>query len=679
MIEEAGGTRTGRFGSHIGFFRKISIHVALFILLTGIVLTTITYHQFRNRLFDLELSGAFTVYTATSSYLVAHYHAHDHQVIRDIIDTGLRDRFLHVPEEHEELVTHRPRHLVWYDTQGNIVYEFRASEDMPPAGTLDPSTLPDAHSISYDPDADFIHITGPLTIEGDTHGYLAIYFPTAIHHEVKAMLLRAVTTMLVVILLGILLSIPFTRQLLSPIRKLTRSASKVRHGNLEHRVPVTTTDEIGQLSGTFNDMVESLATRIQFMHRMQEWTIKIGSQLDMERLYDMLLEMFTRMSESDTCRIYLYDARKDCLQVKLETGAERLPAPEMDNLSETAFHERWAVFLRSDGHITSESTDVSELAIPMLSGKHRVGVVRIGPARDGTPYDDERLTILQTLAQQASIAIDNASLYKQLDMQKRIEQEMRLAREVQISMLPRKSPEVAGYDICGGSSAAYEVGGDYFDYVKSNRNWHVVIGDVSGKGMPAALIMTIVRSLVHTYFEFESSPEKVLRLVNRSISADLESDMFVTLSAIQLNPENHELRIARAGHEPVMLIHGNNSGSIENLSPKGAAIGLLEVEDFERLIEESSCRLQENDTVLLYTDGITEAQNEKQEEYGYERLESLVRKESHLPVSELYGRIIKDVRDFANNTPQNDDITLVILRRVAGAQTDNPQDREYNG
>ncbi len=651
---------------HLGFFKKYSLHVALFILFTGIILTGIMYHQFRARLFEAEFNSAFTVYSATANLFAGHYFAPPHRdYVPRTLDRHLGELFLFVPEDAEGWITHRPQHVVWYDNQGAVLYEFMSHENQTPAEPLSPDDIPDGYRFWHAPDEGALYTFGPLTHDRRVPGYLLVSFPTDIQDELYALLTRSLAVLLGVAFAGILFSVPFTRQLLAPVRMLTRAAHKAHLGDLDQRVPVVTQDEIGELSETFNEMMESLSKRIGFMHRLQEWTIRIGSQLDAERLYGMLLDMFTSMSNSGACRLYLYNESKNGLDVQLECGAEQLPDPDRDELTKLAFQERWATYIRADGNMDSEPVDALEVAIPMLSGKHRIGVVRIGPNRKKECYTDESLTILQTLAQQASIAIDNANLYRQLELQKRIEQEMNLARKIQISMLPREAPDIPGYELAGGSAAAYEVGGDYYDYVKNNRNWHVIIGDVSGKGMPAALIMTIVRALVHTYLEFESSPRNILRLVNRSISRDLDAEMFVTLSSVQLDPENHELRISRAGHEPLMILRGRN-GEVENIAPKGAAMGMLDVEDFEDLIEEAVCALDENDTALLYTDGITEALNDDHEEYGYERLEAVTRQWANLPVSELYEKILEDVKQFSNNTPQHDDITLVIFRRLGG-------------
>ncbi|MEM7393996.1 MAG: PP2C family protein-serine/threonine phosphatase, partial [Verrucomicrobiota bacterium] len=244
----------------------------------------------------------------------------------------------------------------------------------------------------------------------------------------------------------------------------------------------------------------------------------------------------------------------------------------------------------------------------------------------------------------------------------RIEQEMMLAREIQASMLPTTIPELEEYALIGGSKAAYEVGGDYFDYLPSDDNGcFFLIADVSGKGVPAAMIMSIVRSLFHTYLEFEEDPGTILTRLNRSLSKDIETETFVTMTAIKLEADDHRIRIARAGHEPVMILKAN--GKIEHHSPPGPAVGLLDIESFEQIVTEETYDLEPDDTVILYTDGITEALNPEQEEFGLERLEEVVKSNRHLSVKGLYKEIIDQTIVFRNGMSQSDDCTLIIFRR----------------
>ncbi len=645
----------------LGFFKKITVHIIIVTLFTGVAITAATAYQFRRDIYRLEYDSAYLVYAATINYLAGHYHGRGEYVQRSI-DFVLRQKFLRLDYDGEHDISHRPTHIVIYDDLGRILYEYRDSDDIKPAGPVDPETLPAVPVLEHQPFSSVIEVIGPISEDGRAPGSILIQIPTTIRLQVTQLLSRSLLIMLLVLTATIVMSILFTRQVLAPIRALTSATRAAHRGDPYQSVPVVTDDEIGELTDTFNEMTLSVNRRMDFMHRMQEWTVRIGRQLDTQRLFEALGEMFERMSMADSYRLYLQNPDTDKLEVRLEYGGEDLPKPEEDDLARMALQERWTMYLKAGGIPDNEPVDVLELAIPLLSGKHRVGVIRIGRKSDRSLYDEDTLTILQTLAQHASVAIDNANLYERLAAQERMAQEMTLARQIQQSMLPRTAPEIAGYAIVGGSAPALEVGGDYFDYVSRDGQCYMLIGDVSGKGVPAALIMSIVRALIHTYLEFETSPSRVLCNVNRNISADLDPEMFVTMSHLQLDPAHNRLLVARAGHEPVMIVHEN--GDVENLAPRGTALGMLEVTDFDEMLEETSCDLRENDTVLLYTDGITEAQNIEQEEFGYDRLEALVKDHMHLSVNDLYDTIISALRHFTEGVSQSDDITLVILRRL---------------
>jgi serine phosphatase RsbU (regulator of sigma subunit)/HAMP domain-containing protein len=649
-----------RWPVKLGFFQKITVHIILMTLLTGIAITAATAYQFRQEMYRLESDSALMVYAATISSLNTHHYSESRYDKRGL-DLFLEKQFMRLDETAAHEIAHRPRYLVIYDWDGEILYEYRDPGYVAAAPVRHPHELPLVPVLTYERAAPVITVTGPVDAKNPDRGFVLIQVPTHIKDQLDKLLVRAMLILSGVLSATVLLSILFTRQVLSPIRALTRAAQAVHRGDWQQHVDVVTDDEIGELATTFNDMIYSMDRRMDVMHRMQEWTMRIGRQMDAKRLFETLGEMFERMSMARAYRLYLHDADRDRLVIRLEQGGGYLPAEDDDLLARMALRERWAMYLKADGSADNEPLDVVELAIPLLSGKHRIGVIRMGRRDDQELYDDDTLTILQTLAQHASVAIDNANLYERLTAQERMAQEMTLARQIQQSMLPRKAPVVSGYEIVGGSAPALEVGGDYFDYIEQDNETYVMIGDVSGKGVPAALIMSIVRALIHTYLEFETSPKDVLWKVNRNISQDLDEEMFVTMSSLQLNAERHTLTLARAGHEPFMIAHAG--GTVDQITPRGTALGMLEVEDFENMLEEVEYPFALGDTVLLYTDGITEAQNTLHEEFGYDRLEKLVKANASLSVRELFERIIDEIHLFSSGVAQLDDITLVLIRR----------------
>jgi len=650
----------------MGFFQKISMHLILSIVAGGFILATVVTIQFRRFMYEQEYRSASAVYAA-----VAHYYVAAHQRVGEEREPA-RDLEEWFAKGWLKTVTAgtaaRPKsvqryiRLALYAPDGTLIHEHPdgAAQELTPAGgagarlqTLTPQ---------YDPGRSTITVRGPVGMKDEVLAYLHMALPTDIRAKLYALYGQVALATVLIVILAIVLSLIFTRRHLEPVKLLTQAASEVRGGNLEQRVPVRHEDEIGELATTFNEMVDSLSTRITLMHRLQEGIVKIGRELESERLHHTLVQTFASLASSPSCRLYLYHPQKDRLSLRLTSAETGLPPPVEDVLAQHAFQERWATYLKANGQLSEEAAVAVELAIPLLSGHHRIGVIRMGRPERDQPYSVETLAILHTLAQFASVAIENANLYGELEEKQRIEQEMLWARNIQQSMLPRNRPLLPGYQIYGKSIPAHEVGGDYFDYVQSKDSvLHIIIGDVSGKGVPAALIMSILRSLIHTYLEFESSPRDMLSMVNRSLSPDLGPDMFVTLSSIRLDATRNLARLARAGHEPLMVLRA--SGEVEHIAPRGTALGLLETERFRGVLEEMTLPLNPHETLLLYTDGVTEAQNNEHQDFGRARLEALLKAHAHLPPEQLLDAVVQAVHAYKGEVPQLDDITLVVVRR----------------
>ena len=648
----------------IRFGHKITLLIVAMILLTGLSITGVSAYQFRRELYRHEYSGAFTVYMAAVNYLTGHYKSKGDRFVRSSLDFVLRQKFLRLEGTAGEMITHHPSALVIYDADGNLQYEYAANGPREAPGQLPPAMLPTSYERSYDPQARMLRVAGPISQDGSVPGSVIMLFPSNIEEDVRKLYVRSYLTMLLVCLGAMAVSFVFSRRALAPIEALTRAARKVHDGDLDQQVPVSTRDEIGMLTDTFNQMVAAVVRRMSLMHRTQEWTVRISQQFDVERLYDSLTEMFEHMAGASFSRLYVQVAPERPLEMVRERSSGT-PHPRT-GMAQRAFDSGLAQYRGRDGAAGTRPGEPMELALPLTNGSKRLGAIHLGPRNPEICYDDGTMTTLETLAQHAAMAVDNALMYRELAEKERFQQEMKWAREIQRSLLPRSLPRITGYEIYGVSVSAQEVGGDYYDFVPTGAGrWDFVIGDVSGKGVPAALIMSIVRSLIHTYVELSDSPRDVLMRVNRSLSPDLEAEMFVTVAAMGLDPVRHRARVVRAGHEPVVVLR--RSGEVLRLEPRGAALGLVDVPSFERSIEESELEIQPNDTLLMYTDGITETRSRDREEFGYDRIERLAVEHAGRPLKDMVDALIQEVARFAQGQPQHDDITVVALRRNGGS------------
>lgn len=652
--------------TRFSFARKISLHTGLLIVLCCVSLAAVSLFQFRRTLFAEEHRSAFTVYMAAVNYLTGHYRSHGDGFATNSLHYVLSQRFMTLEGEPAPGIRgHRPERLVVRDAAGHLVYDLQPATGQTPFPAFDRSADPRPASFTsrFDRPSDRIVAAGPVVSEGETIAFVQLAFDTHIGDRLTALFVRTLVAMFLVLGVALVLSWLFARRNLAPVGDLTAAAQRIRAGDLQVRVNVAAHDEVGLLAETFNDMVVSMGRRMTLMHRMQEWTIRVAKEFDLVKLYDTLAEMFERMSQARSCRLYVSDATSGTLQLCRYRGGDTTISLRGDPVSRTAFERNTAQFVKEDGQVDERPEGALELALPLHTGIKRVGVIRIGRREDGLPFNDETLTTLQTLAQLASVAIDNTRLYRELSERARFEQEMQWARQIQQSMLPRVHPDLPGYQLYGLSVPALEVGGDYFDYVRDrDGQWHILVGDVSGKGVPAALIMSIVRSLIHTYSEFASAPADILNRVNRSLTPDLESEMFVTMAGIRLDPAQHTAQVVRAGHEPVVVIR--HSGVVERLEPRGSALGLLDVDTFQRTLTETSITLGEQDTLMLFTDGLTETRDREGREMGYHGLEELARKHAGRPPRDMVNAMAEEIKAFAGGQDQHDDFTLVVLRRT---------------
>lgn len=240
----------------------------------------------------------------------------------------------------------------------------------------------------------------------------------------------------------------------------------------------------------------------------------------------------------------------------------------------------------------------------------------------------------------------------------RVAKELEIAKEIQQSILPESAPVLPGFDLAGFNLPAREVGGDFFDYIPVGEGcWGVEIADVSGKGVPAALFMALSRTLVRASASENPDPAGSILEANRYICMDSKTCMFVTLFYGILDTRKGTFTYVNAGHNPPLLFR-KGSNVAELLQGKGIALGIFDDIELE-LVE---LRLNPGDTVVFYTDGVTEATNERDEEYGVERLTTLIPKLVDLGAREMIEAIVEDVTAHAGSQPQFDDITLVVLK-----------------
>jgi predicted ATPase/serine phosphatase RsbU (regulator of sigma subunit) len=274
-------------------------------------------------------------------------------------------------------------------------------------------------------------------------------------------------------------------------------------------------------------------------------------------------------------------------------------------------------------------------------------------------FTPSRIEVLRLLSSQIAVSMENARLYAQEKELARMQEEVRLAAKIQRELLPAAAPRVEGYELCGTNTPALAVGGDYFDYISNDDGTLALcIGDVSGKGLPASLLMANLQASLRGQSGAQRSPAECLSRVNRLLHDSTSAEKFATVFYGILDPQTHRFRYCNAGHETPLVIRA--AGGCTELSAGGPALGILDSFRFE----EGEVDLFPGDLLVMYSDGITEAMSPSHELFGRERLADLLQSGRHLPAAELTSKVVQAVRRHEQGAPQSDDITLVALRRL---------------
>jgi serine phosphatase RsbU (regulator of sigma subunit)/anti-sigma regulatory factor (Ser/Thr protein kinase)/tetratricopeptide (TPR) repeat protein len=253
--------------------------------------------------------------------------------------------------------------------------------------------------------------------------------------------------------------------------------------------------------------------------------------------------------------------------------------------------------------------------------------------------------------------------------QERMQKEMQVAQEIQQTLLPGEFPDIDGYELASYYAAAKEVGGDYYDFVEVDKDTlGIVVGDVSGKGVPGSLVMTMIRTALRTEARGLKDAAEVLARVNDFVINDIKKGMFVTLFYVIIDSRRRRLNYASAGHNPMILYRASTEQTYY-LNPRGFPIGISLPDKglFRKSIESDTIALNEDDILLVYTDGITEAMNSKRQLYGEERFLNVVRGSGEIKANDFVDNLHKELSSFTEGTSQNDDITLVAIKEKTTA------------
>lgn len=304
----------------------------------------------------------------------------------------------------------------------------------------------------------------------------------------------------------------------------------------------------------------------------------------------------------------------------------------------------------------------SLVSVPLMVKAELKGVLTVYNKKGSEHFTEDDQRLLAIIAAQSAQVVENARLLEaELDLQK-MREEIRLASRIQTDLLPKEQPRIPGYDIAGRSVPAQVVGGDYFDFIPvDDRRIALCLGDVSGKGLPASLLMANLQATLRGQTLLAGSVRDCIRRSNRLLHQSTSSEKFVTLFYGILDQDRHSLSFTNAGHEnPFLLSEG---GTADRLTEGGVVLSILE----EFPYEEATVGLRPGDVLVIFSDGITEAINPAQEMFGEARLAAVIAEHRHKAAADLIEQIIGAVREYAGTAAQTDDMTLVVLKRLSAS------------
>ena len=306
----------------------------------------------------------------------------------------------------------------------------------------------------------------------------------------------------------------------------------------------------------------------------------------------------------------------------------------------------------------------SVMVASLLYGKQNMGVLALANGPMGTPFTQSDFVVFKSISEQSAFALYNAIIYSEANEKKRLDHDLEIARDIQRILLPAEAPAINGFEISGINVPARQVSGDYFDYIKiDDERLGVAIADVSGKGIPASLIMAICRSVLRSQAAQNPSPADVLKKVNRQLYPDIKEDMFISMAYIVLDHARHGVTLSRAGHD-APLLYKRQTQTVTPLKPPGLVLGIDSGNVFDRMTNDFNVPLEQGDVLVLYTDGVTEALDTEGYEFGIERTIQSVRASAVDGAPAVVTRVIEDVRNFAGSQPQNDDITMIAIHKT---------------
>jgi serine phosphatase RsbU (regulator of sigma subunit) len=408
---------------------------------------------------------------------------------------------------------------------------------------------------------------------------------------------------------------------------------------------------------------EAYDRKAQEVTSLQYFSKLITEVLDFNDLAETVTDITMKVSNSNASWIIWKENDKLVPIAAKNIGfveSEKLSKIISDKIEFSKLNSTKTINIKEQSDSDYSGPQFVEVTLSPIKTRGEVQGIIISAKSSGKIFTNDDLSAIETFSDYASVAIENSRLLEESIEKERLEKELDVAREIQKKILPTKLPVYPGLQIASVFIPAFEVGGDYYDFFEINENrLGFVIADVSGKGISAAFIMAEVKGIFESLSKTIERPKDILIKANDILRNTLDSKSFVSAAYGYIDLAEGKLFLARAGHCPLFLLRGKE---YKQIKPPGLGLGLSDNEYFDQTLEEFSIDLKVDDTIILYTDGITEAKNENMEDFGDKHFLETLLSNNHLSAAELSNKIIREVTVFSSNHSQYDDITLVIFK-----------------
>ena len=400
----------------------------------------------------------------------------------------------------------------------------------------------------------------------------------------------------------------------------------------------------------------------------------ISTEFNFDKLVRLVTEMIRYVIGTDYTWLEMY--REDSKQLEI-VAHYNLNEKEIQSFNQPAQQDfRSQIFESKKSLLLNQITRTNQYAyfkkwkneihsligVPLISSNNQPLGILYAAKKHAYGFDPDDLAMVEAYASQAVIALDNAMLLRESLEQERLKEELRIAREVQQRLLPQKKPELDGIDIECLTITAYEVGGDYYDFVYL-PDGHIgfIIGDVSGKGTSAAFYMAEAKGVVQSLSKTFNNPRELLIRTNEILYETLERKTFISMLMASLDCQQRKITFARAGHCP-LLYYNNQQQQVRLLQPQGIGVGLEKGQIFTQTLVEESVSLNPGDIFVFFTDGLSEARNKNGEEFGEDRLCALIQESAAKSASEIKQDVMAAILKFLDGQSLADDLTLILVK-----------------